>query len=157
MHAEGRENVFARHEACAAAARAGLAALDFALFADPPFASKTVTAVSLPEGHDWKVFNTAIKSHGVVLAGGQGKLTGKIFRLGHLGSVTVDEILGAIAVLERVAVEQGRPIQPGRAVSAAQAAALAVQTGGAARAGGIGAVRGPNGQPSEASPATVPA
>ncbi|HXU86055.1 MAG TPA: alanine--glyoxylate aminotransferase family protein [Verrucomicrobiae bacterium] len=129
MHAEGKDNVFARHEACAAASRAGLEALGFELFADPSFASKTVTAAKLPDGHDWKAFNTAIKSHGVVLAGGQGKLTGKIFRLGHLGSVTTDEILGVIAVLERVAVEEGRPIEPGRAVAAAQAAALAIQTG----------------------------
>ncbi|HEX2753855.1 MAG TPA: alanine--glyoxylate aminotransferase family protein [Candidatus Limnocylindrales bacterium] len=132
MHAEGKEHVFARHEACAAAARAGLTALGFELFADPRAASKTVTAARLPEGHDWKAFNGAIKSHGVILAGGQGKLAGKIFRLGHLGSVTVEEILGVIAVLERVAVEQGRRIEPGRAVGAAQAAALAVQTGSSA-------------------------
>lgn len=132
MHAEGRENVFARHEACAAAARAGLTALGFSLYADPAHASKTVTAANLPDGHDWKAFNGAIKGHGVVLAGGQGKLAGKIFRLGHLGSVTVGEIVDAIAVLERVAVEQGRRLEPGRAVAAAQAAALAVQTGSAA-------------------------
>jgi aspartate aminotransferase-like enzyme len=128
MHLEGKEQVFTRHEACAAASRAGLEALGFELFADPRFASKTVTAAKLPDGHDWKPFNTAIKSHGVVLAGGQGQLAGKIFRLGHLGSVTVEEILGVISVLERVAVEQGRRIEPGRAVAAAQAAALAVLT-----------------------------
>jgi aspartate aminotransferase-like enzyme len=128
MQAEGKESIFARHEACAAASQAGVEALGFALFADSQFASKTVTAVKLPEGHDWKAFNSAIKSHGVVLAGGQGKLAGKIFRLGHLGSVTVEEILGVISVLERVAVEQGRRIEPGRAVAAAQAAALAVLT-----------------------------
>ena len=133
MHAEGKEHVFARHEACAAASQAGLSALGFELLADPRFASKTVTAALLPDGHDWKAFNGAIKSHGVVLAGGQGKLTGKIFRLGHLGSVTVDEILGVIAVLERVAIEQGRSVVPGSAVAAAQAAALAVQTAGIAR------------------------
>jgi aspartate aminotransferase-like enzyme len=130
MQAEGQENVFVRHEACAAATRSGLAALGFDLFADPAFASKTVTSARLPDGHDWKTFNTAIKGHGVVLAGGQGKLTGKIFRLGHLGSVTVEEILGAIAVLERVSLEQGRRIEPGHAVAAAQAAALAIQTRG---------------------------
>jgi aspartate aminotransferase-like enzyme len=129
MHEEGKDNVFLRHEACAAASRAGLEALGFDLLADAAVASKTVTAVNLPEGHEWKPFNAAIKSHGLVLAGGQGKLTGKIFRLGHLGSVTVDEILGAIAVLERVSLEQGRRVEPGRAVAAAQAAALAVQTG----------------------------
>ena len=129
MHAEGKENVFARHEACAAAAQAGLRALGFDLFADPPVASKTVTAANLPDGTDWKTFNGAIKSHGVVLAGGQGKLTGKIFRLGHLGSVTVGEIIDTIAVLERVSLEMGRAIEPGRAVAAAQAAALAIQAG----------------------------
>ena len=127
MQAEGKDGVFQRHEACAAASRAGLRALGFDLLADDAVASKTVTAANLPPGHEWKPFNAAIKSHGVVLAGGQGKLTGKIFRLGHLGSVTVDEILGSIAVLERVSLEQGRRIEPGRAVAAAQAAAVAVQ------------------------------
>jgi aspartate aminotransferase-like enzyme len=145
MHAEGKDNVFLRHEACAAASRAGLEALGFDLLADASVASKTVTAVHLPEGHDWKPFNSAIKSHGVVLAGGQGKLTGKIFRLGHLGSVTVDEILGVIAVLERVSLEQGRRIEVGRAVGAAQAAAVGVQTGG------------PGARAEEPAAATVPA
>lgn len=125
MAAEGPASIFARHEACAAASRAGLEALGFDLFADPRFASRTVTAAKLPESHDWKTFNAAIKAHGVILAGGQGKLTGKIFRLGHLGSVTVEEILGAIAVLETVSLEQGRPITPGAAVGAAFAAATA--------------------------------
>ena len=64
------------------------------LFADPAVASKTVTAAWVPDGLDWKAFNGEVKRRGVVLAGGQGKLTGKIFRLGHLGSVTLEEILG---------------------------------------------------------------
>jgi aspartate aminotransferase-like enzyme len=155
MQAEGKEGVFARHEACAAASRAGLRALGFELLADDLVASKTVTAAKLPDGHEWKPFNAAIKAHGVVLAGGQGKLTGKIFRLGHLGSVTVDEILGVIAVLERVAVEQGRRIVPGQAVAAAQAAALAIQTRGSSVTGtsGEGAI---SGTPSETA-APVPA
>jgi aspartate aminotransferase-like enzyme len=129
MGAEGKEGIFARHEACAAATRAGLRALGFELLADDAVASKTVTAAKLPDGHEWKPFNAAIKAHGVVLAGGQGKLAGKIFRVGHLGSVTVEEILGAIAVLEQVSLEQGRRIEPGAAVAAAQAAALGVLTG----------------------------
>jgi aspartate aminotransferase-like enzyme len=88
-----------------------------------------VTAAWLPDGIEWKAFNGLIKGHGVILAGGQGKLTGKIFRVGHLGSVTVEDVLDVIAVLERVSVEVGRAIEPGHAVGAAQAAALAVQTG----------------------------
>ena len=124
MAAEGKDNVFARHEACAAAARAGLTALGFQLFADPAVASRTVTAALVPDGLDWKAFNGEVKRRGVVLAGGQGKLTGKIFRLGHLGSVTLEEILGALSTLEMASIVTGRAVVPGSSVAAAQVAAL---------------------------------
>src|SRR6478736_3442174 len=124
MNAEGAEHVFARHEACAAATRAGLTALGFELLADPRFASRTVTGAYVPDDLDWKAFNTELKRRGLVLAGGQGKLTGKIFRLGHLGSVTIEEILNAMSVLEFVSIAFGRDIRPGAAVAAAQVAAL---------------------------------
>jgi aspartate aminotransferase-like enzyme len=124
MSAEGAEHVFARHEACAAAARAGLRALGFDLFANQAHASRTVTAALVPDDLDWKAFNGDLKRRGLVLAGGQGKLTGKIFRLGHLGSVTLEEILGAMSVLEFASIQAGRSIRPGAAVAAAQVAAL---------------------------------
>jgi aspartate aminotransferase-like enzyme len=140
MTAEGPDAIFARHEACAAAVRAGLAALGFELFADQRHASRTVTAALLPDDLDWKAFNADLKRRGLVLAGGQGKLTGKIFRLGHLGSVTLEEILGAMSVLEFVLIGMGRPVRPGSAVAAAQIAAIesfgiAVPAGAAAAAG----------------------
>jgi aspartate aminotransferase-like enzyme len=143
MAAEGAESIFARHEACAAAARGGLVALGFELFADQRHASKTVTAANVPDDLDWKAFNAEVKRRGVVLAGGQGKLTGKIFRLGHLGSVTLEEILGALSTLEVAAIASGRTVTPGAAVAAAQVAALesaGIVTGTAtAAAAGAGA------------------
>ncbi len=119
MQAEG-DDVFTRHEACAAMTRAGLRAMGFELLAADDVASKTVTAARIPDGLDWSAFNKALKARGLVLAGGQGKLKGKIFRLGHLGSVTIDEILAAIGVIEAVAVEHGFDVEPGSAVAAAQ-------------------------------------
>jgi aspartate aminotransferase-like enzyme len=139
MADEGAEAIFTRHAACAAAARAGLTALGFALFADQRYASQTVTAVHVPDGLDWKAFNGEIKRRGVVLAGGQGKLTGQIFRLGHLGSVTVEEILGALSTLETASLIGGRPVEPGAAVAAAQAAALAASGIGAGAPASAGA------------------
>ena len=124
MQAEG-DGVFARHEACAAMTRAGLRALGFELLADDDVASKTVTAAWIPEALDWKAFNGALKRRGLVLAGGQGKLKGRIFRLGHLGSVTTDDILSALGTLEAALVELGRDVQPGVAVTAAQRVLLA--------------------------------
>jgi aspartate aminotransferase-like enzyme len=135
MAAETPAGVFARHAGCAAATRAGLVELGFELFADPAHASDTVTAARVPDGLDWKAFNGAIKERGVVLAGGQGRLKGQIFRVGHLGSVTLGEILDALSVLEEVSLGAGRPMVPGGAVAAAQRAALEVV--GVAGAAGI--------------------
>ena len=132
MAAEGAEGIFARHEACAAATQAGLEALGFVLFADPAHRSKTVTAAHIPEGLDWKAFNSEVKRRGVVVAGGQGKLAGKIFRVGHLGSVIIDEILGTIATLEEALLASGRSVEVGVAVAAAQRAAVAAGRGGPA-------------------------
>ena len=101
-------------------------ALGFALLADPAHASQTVTAAWVPEDLDWKAYNGELKRRGLVVAGGQGKLKGRIFRIGHLGSVEVEEILGAIGVMEEAALRLGRAVEPGAAVAAAQRAALAV-------------------------------
>ena len=127
MQAEG-EGVFARHAAAQAMTRAGLRALGFELLAADDVASKTVTAAWIPDGLDWKAFNGSLKRQGLVLAGGQVKLKGKIFRLGHLGSVTTDDILAAIGALEVAALEQGLDVQPGAAVAAAQRALIEATT-----------------------------
>ena len=124
MQAEG-DGVFARHAACQAMTRAGLRAIGFTLLAADDVASRTVTAAWIPETLDWKTFNTGLKKRGLVLAGGQGKLKGRIFRLGHLGAVTTDDILAAIGVLEATAIECGMDVSPGAAVAAAQQALIA--------------------------------
>jgi aspartate aminotransferase-like enzyme len=123
MHEEGQAAVFARHVACAAATQTGLQALGFELFADAPYRSRTVTAAHIPEGLDWKGFNGDLKRNGLVVAGGQARLAGKVFRVGHLGSVTVDEIVDAIETLETVSIAWGRTVEPGVAGTAARQAA----------------------------------
>jgi aspartate aminotransferase-like enzyme len=127
MNEEGKAAVFARHAACAAATRAGLEGLGFELFAEPAHRSPTVTAAHIPEGLDWKAFNGRLRAQGVVIAGGQGKLAGKVFRVGHLGAVSLDDILGLMATLEEVAIEFGRDVVPGRAVSEAERASVQAQ------------------------------
>ncbi len=133
IEAEGYPAVFARHAACGAAARAGVKALGFELFADPAFASNTVTSVKVPDGMDWKAFSADLRARGLTLAGGQGVLTGKIFRIGHLGYVSVNEILAALEILEEALVANGRAIDRGAAlVAAAKAADAALAAAGEA-------------------------
>jgi len=124
MEAEGYAAIHARHRACGAAARAGLAALGFAPFAEPDYASNTVTAALLPDGLAWSDLNAALKTRGLVLAGGQGKMVGHILRMGHLGFVTVDDVVVALSIIEAALIALGRPVEErGAALSAALRAA----------------------------------
>ncbi len=124
MADEGRDAIFARHAACAAATQAGLEALGFRLFADPAHRSLTVTAAWIPDDVEWKAFNADLRRRKLVVAGGQGQLSGRILRIGHLGTVTLDEIVGAIGVLEEVSLLHGRDVVAGSGVEAAQRAGL---------------------------------
>jgi aspartate aminotransferase-like enzyme len=122
IEAEGFEGIFVRHAACAAAARVGITAMGFTPFADPAHASDSVTSVHMPEGIEWSALNRELRARGLVLAGGQGALNGKIFRIGHLGDVSVSDIIRAIEVLEQGAIALGIDIKPGVGPAAARRA-----------------------------------
>jgi aspartate aminotransferase-like enzyme len=103
------------------------------LFADPEHASNTVTSALVPEGVEWSAMSKEVRARGLVLAGGQGSLTGKLFRVGHLGAVSVDDILRSLEILEEAAVAIGVPITRGVATAAAAEAAAATAKGREAR------------------------
>jgi aspartate aminotransferase-like enzyme len=104
MRAEGLEGIFTRHAAIAGYTRSRVKSLGLKLVpVDEKFASNTVTAVWWPDGVDGKALSKrAREEFGVVLGGGQGKLEGKIFRVGHLGWVSQDDVAQALDVVERL-------------------------------------------------------
>ena len=90
---EGMEGVFRRHTATGRMVRDGLRDLGLSVFPDRDVASNTVTAVRVPDGVDaGKLLAKMRDEHGIVLAGGQGELSGRIFRIGHMGHCTEEEI-----------------------------------------------------------------
>jgi len=102
MAQEGLENIFARHRRLGQFTRDGVKALGLKLFADERFASDTVTAVKVPEGVDGKALNRLCEDeYDLIIAGGQAKLAGKIFRIGHLGFVSEEDIKAALDVLAK--------------------------------------------------------
>lgn len=108
---EGLENIFARHRRIAQVARDGVRELGLQLLANPNHASNTVTAVVGPEGVDISKLRRILREeHGVVVAGGQGQLSGKIFRIGHLGLVSEDEVRAALSALRTVLPKVGYAI-----------------------------------------------
>jgi aspartate aminotransferase-like enzyme len=107
MRAEGREQIFARHARVAQRCRDGIVARGLRLYADPEYASNTVTAFYTPEGVDSRVIAKELEDeYDTVVAIGQGATTTTTMRVGHLGWVTdedIDAVLGALGdVLNRV-------------------------------------------------------
>jgi aspartate aminotransferase-like enzyme len=107
MRAEGLEGIFTRHESIASYTRERAKSLGLKLVpVDERTASNTVTAVWWPDAVDGKAISKrAREEFGVVLGGGQGKLEGKIFRVGHLGFVSKDDVIQAMDVVSRLLEE----------------------------------------------------
>ena len=107
MRAEGLESIFSRHQVVADYTRQRVKSWGLKLVpVDEKFASNTVTAVWWPEGVDGKAISKrAREEFGVVIGGGQGKLEGKIFRVGHLGFFTKEDVVSALDVVEKLLKE----------------------------------------------------
>ena len=124
MREEGMESVWARHTTVAEMIRAGVDALGLKFLAAEGHRSDTVTAILNPvDGADaLKDLLTTLRArHGLVLAGGQGDLSGRIFRIGHLGMVDESDVYSILATLEQGLHETGMRSRVGLAVPAAQA------------------------------------
>ena len=99
---EGLANIFARHTRVGEAAREGVKSLGLSLFADERYASNTVTAVNVPDRIDAQKLTRMLREdHDVIIAGGQEKLSGKIFRIGHLGLVHENDIKSVLDALRK--------------------------------------------------------
>ena len=101
MLAEGREAIFERHVQAGAYVRERAKSMGLTLFADHEYASNTVTAIEPPQGVDADALRKRLnKQDHIVLAGGQDHLTGKIFRIGHLGFFTQQDLVETMDKLE---------------------------------------------------------
>ncbi len=115
---EGLERRLARTHALAEAARAAVAALGLQLFPDPRYASDTVTAIRNPSGlGDPQLRKVLEREYNILVQGGQGALTGQIFRLGHMGIADWPDLLVTFAALERILGKHGRVPKPGAALA----------------------------------------
>ena len=119
---EGLENVFARHHRIAEGVRAAVGAWGLDLCAtDPSVYSDTVSAIRTPEGFNaTDIVTHAANRYGVAFGVGLGEVAGKVFRIGHLGSLTDVMALSGIATAEMCMVDLGLNIELGSGVAAAQ-------------------------------------
>jgi len=119
---EGLENVFARHHRIASGVRAAVKAWDMELCAkSPDLYSDSVSAICTPEDFNaTDIVTLAANKYGVSFGVGLGDVAGKVFRIGHLGSLTDVMTLSGLATAEMCMKDLGLKIELGSGVAAAQ-------------------------------------
>jgi aspartate aminotransferase-like enzyme len=98
---QGMDAVYRLQWAMTQAARAGAEAMGLELLAKTHY-TWGLTSIRMPEGVDGqKVTAVAADRYGVILAGGQEGLKGKIVRLGHMGHVDFGDVLAGLYALRQ--------------------------------------------------------
>lgn len=90
----GLEAHYAKYRYASQAVRKGLSNVGFEMFVPQKWASPIVTGVKAhPEFEVAELLNWLVSERGMVAGGGLGALSGKIFRVGHLGKAARREYL----------------------------------------------------------------
>jgi len=122
IFAEGLDTVIARHHRLAEGVRRGVHAWGFSLCAEhESLQSNTVSAIKVPEGVDAReVIKIGYARYNASFGSGLARLSGKVFRIGHLGDLNEGMCLTALSIAEMALVEAGAKIDFGSGVGAAQ-------------------------------------
>jgi aspartate aminotransferase-like enzyme len=122
IEAEGLDKVFERHALLGRATREAARALELELLGGAPDENaNVVTAMVLPDALDGGKLPKLMRDRfGVTIAGGQGKLKGKIARVAHCGYFGAFDIIVTVSALEMALRELGHEAEPGAGVAAAQ-------------------------------------
>jgi aspartate aminotransferase-like enzyme len=117
---EGLDARFSRHAKLAAAFRAAMRSIGLRLLCEENASANTLTVAYYPNGVlDAEFRKTMAEKYGIVVAGGLGPLSHKVFRVGHMGNVNRNDVLATIAAIEGSLAEQGYSFVAGAAVAAA--------------------------------------
>ncbi len=122
--AEGLPSRTARHVAISQACKDGIQALGLSqLPLHPEFAAHTLTAPRYPVGVSGADFLGRVLQAGVTLAGGLlPSIRNEYFRIGHMGAVTLADIVATLGAIESALAGCGYEFTPNAGVEAAQLA-----------------------------------
>lgn len=115
LREEGFQQVYARHRRLAEATRAAVEGWGLQVYCrDPEHYSSVLTTVELPDGFDADTVRKLIlEKFDLSLGTGLGKLKGRVFRIGHLGSLNELMLAGALCGVEMGLQLAGVPIRAG--------------------------------------------
>lgn len=118
--ADGLEAAFARHRALGRGCRAGIKAIGLELYSPDDDTAAVLTGALTPEGIDAIALRLALRDrHGITIAGGHGDLATRLFRIGHIGHIGIEDLAEALTAVEEELRAAGDDVEVGRAAPAA--------------------------------------
>ena len=122
IYNEGIDNRVKRHQRLATAFRKGIAALNLkTLPISEDLAAHTLSAIYYPKGVDGSRLSAKMSASDVIIAGGLlADIKTTYFRIGHMGSVSPNDLISVLGALERALLELGCPIESGKSIQAFQ-------------------------------------
>ncbi len=115
----GLQKMWEKYALLAEATRRGVTAMGLELFAKAP--SDSLTAVKVPESIDGAKFVRHLREkYGITVAGGQGHLKGKIFRIAHMGYYDSLDMVAMASALEMTLSDFGWEFEHGAGVYTVQ-------------------------------------
>ena len=117
---EGLDNIYLRHARLSSGLRAAIKAIGLKPFVeDEQIASSSITSILPPEGVSVGDLRKGLKDDfDIVVADGQAKLKGQIFRMGTLGFVSERDVIASVGALEMTLKKLGYKFNVGAGVSA---------------------------------------
>jgi alanine-glyoxylate transaminase/serine-glyoxylate transaminase/serine-pyruvate transaminase len=115
---EGMDKRVKRHQSLASAFGAALASLNLTILPKTnATAANTLTAIYYPKGVDGSALSSKMTDSNVIIAGGLlADIKASYFRVGHMGSVSANDLLAVLGALERALSELGQPFEMGKSL-----------------------------------------
>lgn len=116
INAEGYQARYERHVKNANAMRKALAALGFTVLAEEGHRACTLSNLVYPEGLNDAAFRGALYEEGIIVAGGLAQYAGRMFRLGHMGNIDINDEVAVLGVIERALSKCGCTVEFGKSI-----------------------------------------
>ena len=117
---EGLEERFRRHRRFASAFQSGLKELGIDLLAAEEIRANTVSTILYPAGIEDLSFREKLYENGVLVSAGKGVLAGKLFRLGHMGNISENEVVATLSIIEKTLSDINYDFRLGAGIGAAE-------------------------------------
>ncbi|MBS5335412.1 MAG: alanine--glyoxylate aminotransferase family protein [Anaerovoracaceae bacterium] len=113
---EGYKERYYRHKKNAEAMQTALESMGFRILAEREHRAVTLSNLIYPEGVEDSSFRSTLYEEGITVAGGLGEYAGRMFRLGHMGNIDINDEVAVLGVIERALIRCGADVEPGKAV-----------------------------------------